>query len=124
MKSSIAWETATVSEQELCIAMTKLFATNDKLLTFVFDKDEPRLRAKPHQLVTEARSLSSGENVLVRLALDIWNDTGGVRITELLSRLDPTNFHNAIAALRYLGPKPLDPPNLLTEDPGWRKTLF
>lgn len=107
--------------------MTKLFAAHENLLPFLFYTEAATLRHYPDVLMTQAKCLSSGEFVLIRLALDIWNDSGGVRISELLNRLDSTNFQNAMSALRYVGPKEPDPPDpksLLRPDSAWKKCLF
>lgn len=97
------WKNMTISEKQFHLAVNKLFANCD-LLSFVFSAEHPRLRAEPEVILNEARGLSSGERLLVRLALDLWNDSGSVRIQELISRLDAMNFENAISAIRALGP--------------------
>jgi hypothetical protein len=127
LKSTLNWEKASVGENELRIAMTKLFAQHPQLLPLLFYTAEAKLRHYPDVLLREARCLSSGEFILIQLALDIWNDSGGTRIYDLLNRLDTANFQNAMMALRYVGPKESDPPDLkslLCSDPAWEKSLF
>jgi hypothetical protein len=98
------WNMAKPREQKFQAAMKILFATNAGLLALIFDRDHPRLRDEPEVIMAHLCDLSSGEYLLVRLALDLWNDSGGVHIQELISRLDPMNFANAVAALWFLGP--------------------
>ena len=124
MKCPLNWKRPRVFEQELLIAMTKLFAAHENLMTFVFEREEPGLRNHPDILIEQAKGMSSGEYVLVRLALDIWNDSGGVQISELINRLDATNFENAMAALRYVGPKRGARVTSLVPDPAWDGILF
>lgn len=102
--SFLNWNETRPREKRFQVAMTKLFAANAELLPLVFHRDQPRLRYEPGIILAQVCGLSSGEYLLVRLALDMWNDSGGVRIQELISRLDSTNFANAMAALWSLGP--------------------
>lgn len=106
--SFLHWKTARPRDQRFQIVVTALFASNARLLALVFDRDQPRLRDEPENILTQARGLSSGEYLLLRLALDLWNDSGDVRIQELISSLDSTNFANAIGALWRLGPTSYD----------------
>jgi len=103
---SLNWKTP--GQQRLGLAMATLFAAHHDLLLFIFDPEEPRLSMTPDLMLQRIKGFSSGERLLIRLALDIWNDSGEVKITELLNTLDPTNFTNAIAALCQIGPKPLN----------------
>jgi hypothetical protein len=102
--SFLQWHNARPRELKFQVVMTALFAANSRLLPLVFARDQPRLRDEPENILTQARGLSSGEYLLLRLALDLWNDSGSVRIQELISTLDSLNFANAIGALWSLGP--------------------
>jgi hypothetical protein len=124
MKLPLSWKKPIVAEQELLIAMTKLFADNERLLYFVFNSDQPKLRDDPENLIEAAKSMSSGEYVLIRLALDIWNESGGVQVNELLRKLDPINFAKAIATLRYVGPKEKTFMSSRLADGAWDGKLF
>lgn len=126
---SITWETATVGERMLLQAMERLFKNHHELLTFVFDPSQPKLRRAPTTLLAETQALSSGEAVLVRVALDLWNQTGEVSLYEIIERLDYENFEAVTAALRMLGPKHLSPYSLQRTpgrraDRGWDGALF
>lgn len=125
----LKWEHPNVTDFVLLQAMRRLFARRPDLLTFVFHMKEPRLRRSPQILMKEARALSSGENVLVRVALNLWNQSGSVGLHEIVERLDETNFENTIAAMRILGPKPMPirrPQSALGTKPAaeWSDTLF
>lgn len=119
---SIQWREALTSERELLIAITCLLSRHPNLLPFVFDKHYPRLRCEPELLLQEAGAFCSGEKILIRVALDLWNSSGGALLPDILGRLDEGNFQNVIAALRYLGPK--ESPSNQHADPIWERSLF
>lgn len=127
--AQVKWGRASVAEGVLLTAMRELFAKHPDLLAFVFDPAKPCLRRAPRSLIEEARRLSHGEALLVRVALDLWNQSSGVGLYELIERLDAENFGHVIIALRMLGPKPpsKDPlrrPPGRKADSGWDGTLF
>ena len=119
---SIQWREALTSERELLIAITGLLSRHPDLLPFVFDQYRPQLRCEPAVLLQEAGAFCSGEKILIRVALDLWNSSGGAQLPDILERLDEGNFHNVIAALRYLGPK--ESPSIQHADPIWERSLF
>ena len=51
-------------------------------------------------LLSEARTMSGGEHVLVRIAYDLWEARGLVGISDLARRLDGRAFERAVDALR------------------------
>lgn len=126
----VNWDGSTsVSDAVLLQAMRKLFTKNPDLLFFVFDTMESKLRRMPEILIRETRRFSCIDRLMVRIALDLWNQSAGVALYEVIERLDPGNFENAITAMRMLGPKP---PSLCRPQcapgrcasPEWSKTLF
>jgi hypothetical protein len=119
---SIQWTDALTSERELLIAIKRLFNRHPDLLTFVFDRQLPRLRCEPDILIQQSQSMSSGEATLTRIAMDLWNSSGNVRLPDIMERLDPGNFENVIATLRYLGPKKSISSRQV--DPAWDRSLF
>jgi hypothetical protein len=50
-------------------------------------------------LLGEAETMSGGEQLLVRIAHDLWENEGGVRLCELTRRLDVSNFQRVLEAL-------------------------
>jgi hypothetical protein len=65
-------------------------------------------RCRPHigaedfdwaAILTEAETMSRGEQLLVRIASDLWEATSSVAVWELTRLLDRTNFPRVIAAL-------------------------
>lgn len=120
--ASIQWREALVSERELLIAIKRLLSRHPDLILFVFDKHRPKLRCEPEILLQESEAFCSGEKILIRVALDLWNSSGDARLPDIMGRLDEGNFHNVIAAIRYLGPK--ESPSSQHADPAWERSLF
>ena len=86
-------------EDELYEAVAKLFVGHQHLLNGIFDKKIPKLSAEPVQLLRHYQCLSSGEYVMMKVALDIWCSSGGAQVSELLDVLDIHNFCNVLTAL-------------------------
>jgi|GEM_PF-6834089 len=60
-------------------------AENPELLIFLFDQNSPRLKAPTSVLLKQARVFASGDNILVRVALDIWCDQSKTAVHELFN---------------------------------------
>ena len=120
--TQIEWQNAQVYEQELLRAMCILFAKHPELLWFVFDPHKPKLADSPEKLIKQSEVFSSGEQLLVQIALDLWNGSGGLGFIARLGRLDSQNFDQVIQTLRSLGPKPT--PSRKRPDPSWDGHLF
>lgn len=129
-KQKFTWPTNKVTENVLLQAMRSLFSQNPDLLPFIFDRTEPQLRRSPGALIEEAVGFSSGERLLVRIALDLWNQSGAVGLWEIIERLDSPAFNNVILTMKILGPKPPQSPLSPQRkpgkkpDPGWNGALF
>jgi hypothetical protein len=79
-----------------------IFTKHPKLLHFLFDRHEPCLRQDAETLLYEAGVLSTGEQILIQVALDLWSGEGGARLGEIVERLDPGTYFNLLAGLRHL----------------------
>lgn len=98
-----AWQNASSNDQFQFEAIRIVFAKYPELLKFLFDQNKPELRKPPAQIIKEARGFSSGQYVLIKVAIDIWNgSTCYAKINEILYTLDPDNFSNVILALTKL----------------------
>jgi hypothetical protein len=127
--TEIEWKNARYWELEILKAMQVLFASDPNLLAMVFDPEKPELRAPAEKILSQARRLSCGEVILVRMALELWNGSGELTLLMLLEQLDHRNFGNAIQAMLMLGPKPprlkVPQKKLHREaDPAWSGVLF
>ena len=80
-----------------------LFERNKNLLYLLLDSNAPRLSTSPEIIKEISMSLSSGEDLLIRIGLDIWDGgTGGIHFNELYQKLDGRNFKNILFILQYL----------------------
>lgn len=73
-----------------------------QLKSFIFHPKKSQLRCSCEQLLSEASTLSSGEQTLVRMALDLWDGSGH---TEVLSACDCVGAHRVelfIEAIQFL----------------------
>lgn len=95
------WISANSSERRQYEAIAAITVENPELLKFLFDPNSPRLRAPASVLLKQARCLASGDNILVRVALDIWCDQGKAAVYELFN-LDSHVFMRVLEALAKL----------------------
>lgn len=98
----LVWKGCGRHERRIQEVMNLIFAKHLWLLEFLFDAERPRLRRDSESLLFDAVVFSSGEQILVRLALDLWDGSGNVRLWDIVERLDETNYHNVLAGLRHL----------------------
>jgi hypothetical protein len=94
------WSVAGAGEKRQFEAIRILMAGSPQLVEFLFDPGLPRLRQSPEQIVRNARGLSSGEYILVKLAVDIWCEQGQLLVSQLFE-LDSDNFNRALRALKH-----------------------
>jgi hypothetical protein len=103
-----------------CLVMQEvlnlIFLKHPQLLHFLFDRHEPCLRQDAETLLYDAGVFSSGEKILVQVALDLWCGQGEARLWDIVERLDSGNYHNLLAGLRHLRPTEMG-----GEPEGWRQ---
>lgn len=75
---------------------------NEHLLHMLLNPNLPRLIAPAEAIKGSSRALSSGEQLLIRIGLDIWDGSGGIHFNELYQTLDPFNFQKILLVLNYL----------------------
>src|SRR5690348_6304225 len=83
-------------------AILMLLADDPNLLVFFFGSSTSQLAAPSATLLREARAFTSSEQVLVRLALDMWDGSGKCTLEDVLAGLDETRLQNAISATAAL----------------------
>ncbi len=101
----IYWNQATPDERRLLKGISLVLGKHPKLLLFVFDASTPRLRALPEILLEESATFSAIEDLLVRVALDLWSGSGNAHVWELIEYLDYEKLHYFIEGLRFCGTK-------------------
>ena len=98
----LVWQGCGRHERRIQEVMNLIFRKHPGLLGFLFEEGRARLRREAELLLIDAGVFSSGEQILVRMALDLWNGSGNVRLWDIVERLDETNYHNVLAGLRHL----------------------
>lgn len=96
------WEHASASDCLLGEAISIALLNHENILEFVLDSRVPRLRHGPDKLLQLSKSFSSGEQLLVRVALDIWSGSGDAKIAQLIENLDEDNLYNVLNGLYFL----------------------
>ena len=101
----IKWAKATKTDLRLFESISILFTNHSYLLDFIFDPDAAKLKFNPEVILRGSVDLSSGEDLLIRIALDLWSGSGEAKIWELIEYLDDQNFDQVLKALSCLKPK-------------------
>ena len=97
-----SWNTADCSDKILLRTLSLLYEKNENLLHFMLNPDTPRLTASSEVIKDRGQGFSSGEQLLIRIGLDVWNGSGGIHFNELYQKLDPFNFQKVLLILNYL----------------------
>lgn len=96
------WKNVTEEEERLSTVMELIFCNYPKLLDFLFEPSIPRLKDEPEKLLAEANVFSSGEKILIQVALDLWNGSGKSLFWDIIHRLDHENQKRILLSLQYL----------------------
>jgi len=95
------WTNACKGDVKRASAISVLMDKHPALIDWMFREDKPELKASPGQILKRAGAFSTGEKILIQLALDIWSGDGATKILDL-DRLDPGNFKNALSAIELM----------------------
>src|SRR4051794_32454833 len=93
------WREVTVSERRQYDLIALIFSNHPKLLEFFFEKNQARLSLPPEAMLKELGCFSSGEQVLLRVALDMWSGSGNAFVWQLIETLDHDTFYKVLKAL-------------------------
>jgi hypothetical protein len=93
------WRDATRTEQRQYQLIASIFFKHPKLLEFFFQKRSAQMQFSPENMLKEMRCFSSGEQVLIRVAMDVWSGSGNAKVWQLLEKLDHENFSNVLKVL-------------------------
>ena len=96
------WKNTNRYEQRMQEVLNEVYRHSSGFLDNLFDREVPRLRLDAEWLLLEAAKLSNADMMLIRVGLDLWNGTGGVRLWEIIEGLDVYNFQAVVAGLRHL----------------------
>ena len=79
-----------------------LLSKHPKILAELFDSHQARLKASADLILDQCRGFSSGEILLLRICLDLWNGSGNVKLCEIWNTLDSDNFERFVLSIGYL----------------------
>lgn len=104
-------ETSSLGQSLLSNAVGLIFNYDEHWLTFLYSHKNGEMRASPHELIKDACCYSHGEQIKIRVALDLLTGHGHVTIAELVDVLDFENLLRVILAImmvRDIAPCDLD----------------
>lgn len=96
------WNNASDNDLLAYESISRVFFNYPHLLDNFFEKDNPKIRQSPEQMLKWAAGFSSGEILLIKTALDIWSGSGNVYVWQLIELLDKDNFYFVLQALAIL----------------------
>jgi hypothetical protein len=96
------WRHAKPSDHHVFKVVALIFHNHPELLEFFFEKERPRIRFQAIEMRRHAAGMSSGEQLLLRVALDVWGGSGNAKIWQLIETLDSGNLANVLKALALL----------------------
>jgi hypothetical protein len=85
---NIKWPGADERSLALLRAISILFGQNQDLISFLFDPEKPRLRKRAGILRDDAWKFSEEDQLVIRVALDLWSGSGHVHLWELIESWD------------------------------------
>jgi hypothetical protein len=98
----IHWKNACESDEVLKLAIGNLFKKNPEIINLFFNQTQPRLICSPEEIKEMARGFGSGDDLLIRIALDVWSEEGGIHFNEIYQKLDEHRFVEVINVLKFL----------------------
>lgn len=102
----IFWKKATKAELKLLRAISIISRDDTYLFLVFFDQDEPVLSDTIENLLEfSGQTFSAKQDILFRVALDVWSGGGEAHLWEILEYLDDKRLGNVLEALRFLGTK-------------------
>ena len=93
------WKDACNSDRRLFELIHVMMGENTKLSSFLFHPERSSLSSEPKELLRMMKGFSSGEQVLLRVGMDLWNGSGGAQVGDVISRLDGGSFRRVIEGM-------------------------
>ena len=88
-----------VSETKESLAVKALLKTHPNLMSFVLMDGQHQLTEKEILKSENFFNLNSAEQLMVKLARNIWNGEGEVSVYDVITKLDETNYINFLTAM-------------------------
>ena len=98
----INWKHASKDDLKRLKAIKIILDEHEKLLDFLFHPAKACLASSPESLKEKMRCFSSGEQVLLLIAMDVWGTYGGIHFDDLYTSLSDKSLKNCIKALSYV----------------------
>ncbi len=73
-------------------AISLLLSNDVRILDWLLSEDRTSLSSDPQSLLYESGVFSTGEQLLVQIALDLWDGSGHAKISEIICKLDSVRF--------------------------------
>ena len=86
------WSTVNDFDLKTINLIKTLLKNHPKLLLFIFNQKKPQLRTSSSIILEEALAFSSGEIILVKLALDLWDRSGNSKFMDVIDLLSNENL--------------------------------
>jgi hypothetical protein len=97
-----SWHTVSLSESHRLQTIAILLGTDRRLMKFLFDFKNPRLRLPTEELLKSSQCFSRGEQLLIAAAIDIWSEAGVFSFASALNHFDDTNMSRLVRAICHL----------------------
>jgi hypothetical protein len=97
-----SWVNPGECDRRVFRAIEILLSNHPQLLDFLFKKKEALLSSSPQSIKRKSRCFSSGEQILIQIALDIWSGSGKAKFLDIVNRLDIENINHVISTMQYL----------------------
>ena len=96
----IEWNKICPTDKSLLQAICILLDGHSWIRQYLFTDDFSELREDAE--ILKKNPFSSGEKLLVTIALDVWNGSGGTRLDEIFHTLDERNYRNLLNAMAFI----------------------
>lgn len=78
-----------------------LLEGHPKLLDYLFNFETLSLCQSSEEIIKNSMVLSSGEQVLIKIALDFWDGSGNTLFTDIYKLLPPHLYKKVVKAINY-----------------------
>ena len=99
----IQWKDASIDDLMRLRAIQIIFGDECDFTDFLFHPTKSRLADSPDNLKAAMKCFSSGEQVLILIAMDIWGSYGGgLHFDDLYQKLSLRALNRCLKAINYL----------------------
>jgi hypothetical protein len=88
-----------LERSRLSQAIGLVFDFDERWLEFFYSHKGGELRCEPADLLAEVGCFSRGEQVMIKVALDLWTDGNRASVSEIVGNLDWTNLNRVLLAI-------------------------